>query len=189
MQSRLLSSSLPPSPSPESIHHSFAVSGLQRGPSPLFRFSLGLEAWFQLPEHGMQQPEILSRSSVFLTPVASGCTSKRQLHVVTTAHVTHPWLYRRFYPGLQYDWLDAVYQEAVRVNLTLREPVTGLVAATVPLVEPRVHPDLDLVVYSVKEEEHESLLLDQYNILPLAFTSGIPIRMTTIARISTPFLR
>lgn len=158
----------------ESIHHSFNIRGLQKiASSPLYRFSVGLESWFRLPEHGMTQHEILSRGSSIITSV-SGCSSNNgsALRIVTTAHVTHPWLYRRFYAGQHYDWLDALYQQAVHVKLTIRQPITGSIVHTIPLAQPQLHPDLDLVVYQLEQPHHESILLEQCGCIPLKFASG-----------------
>lgn len=152
-----------------SMHHHFGVSGMQRSGAVL-RFAAGLEAWFCLPEHGMTSLEILARGSVFLTPSRNPLWP-RHYHALTTAHVTHPWRFRRFYRGPEHDWLDAVRPEAVEVRLTVRELATGAIVYTAPLTrasEAHVHEELDLAVFALADEaSHLEALLGDAGLLPL----------------------
>ena len=133
------------------VHHDYGARGmLERGGA--LRFALGLEAWFELPEQGMREPELLARGSVFATPAAAG--AGRALHLLAPAHVTHPWRYRGdFYAGPEHAWLDHVRPEAVEVRLTARALGSGALLLAAPLRAPRVHGEADLAVYGLADEE------------------------------------
>ncbi len=157
-----------------SIHHNFGASGLHEEPSALFGFAAGIEAWFCLPEHGMRELEILARGSLFVTPALSA-QWPRAYHIVTAAHVTHPWLFRRFYSGPDHDWLDAVRADAVQVRLTVREPLTGKITHSVPLLcSAPVTGDRDLAVFHIDGDEETLLgpLFEQSRLLPVALAGN-----------------
>jgi len=156
------------------IHHQFGVPGLQRGPGPLLGFSASIESWFQLPEQGMKEWEILSRGSVFITPQLR-LTAPAQYAVISAAHVSHPNLYRRFYPGPEHAWLEAVRSNAIRFQLTVREAVTGVALKTMPLQCDGVHRDLDLSLFSLQDEhQHVDELFESFGVLPVELAGGDP---------------
>jgi hypothetical protein len=96
-----------------------APQTLHRSGQPL-KYSFGITSYFMLPEQGMENYEILSRSSLFLVK-ARKPDQRKQIHILAPAHVTHPWLYRQFYPGPNFDWLKFVREEAVVNKLGIRE--------------------------------------------------------------------
>ncbi len=147
------------------IHHSFGTSGVQHseGSAQLFRFAFGLESFFCLPEEGMQQFELLSRGSCFLTPSACGS----RLRVVGPAHVSHPWQFRARFAALagpELDWLDALAArpEAVRCTLSVRELRSGALLAKIPLHDAcSLHPQLDLAVFDMCDETENIRRLEE----------------------------
>ncbi len=156
------------------LRHAFGVPGM-RYEGDVLRLAYGLESWFFLPDQGMTKFEILSRGSAFLTPWT---TSPGRLHVVAPAHVTHPWRFRHFaaLATREFDWLDAVGEEAVRVVLSVREMNTGRLLAKVPLEQGgHVHPDgIDLAVFAMCDEQDNVQRLEQAGlpVLPLELEDG-----------------
>ncbi len=69
----------------------------------------------------MREPELLSRASA--TIAAKG----PQKFVLASAHVAHPFVFRKLYPGPQCDWLDFVKEEHVTFRYEIRSETGSLV--------------------------------------------------------------
>ena len=79
----------------------------------LLKHALCISSWFYLPEQGMKTYELLSRSSCFLIPQITN-TFKKKFHVASCAHVTHPYLYKKYYKE---DWLNFINENNVKTQL------------------------------------------------------------------------
>jgi hypothetical protein len=82
----------------------------------LLRHTMCVSSWFILPEQGMTSYELLSRSSCFLIPKLT--KFKNNFHVISCAHVTHPFLFKKYYPE---DWLQFITEENIKVKLVNKE--------------------------------------------------------------------
>ncbi|KAL9647415.1 hypothetical protein ABK040_006778 [Willaertia magna] len=128
------------------------------------KHSLALTSWFRILEQGMMEFEVLSRSSATLIK-----GSNNKVHVLTSAHVTHPFIWRRYYPGEQYDWLEFVKEEHVKCKLDIRDPKTGIPTATFKLKNRMFLPDdtnLDISLLHL-ESMNDLKDLENYGIVPL----------------------
>jgi hypothetical protein len=76
-----------------------------------------ISSWFRLPEQGMDNFELLSRASSFLV--------RREgqfgVHIVTSAHVVHPFAFPNYYPPDQHAWLRFVNERHVITKFEVRE--------------------------------------------------------------------
>ncbi len=86
----------------------------------LLQYSYGFTSYFKLPEQGMQDYELLSRSSLIVAK-PSNSNFPKKWHFIGPAHVTHPWLYRQLYIGNTYAWLDFVREDAVIAKLEIKK--------------------------------------------------------------------
>ncbi|KAL6041499.1 hypothetical protein QOT17_024905 [Balamuthia mandrillaris] len=124
-------------------------------------YSCSLSSWFRLPEQGMSTHEVLSRASCFRTPwrkrmprPSSSSSSSSSLlpkhHIIGSAHVTHPFLWPKYYPQ---EWLRFVQEEHTLYKLEFRELETGRVLLECPLKRKAYrHPTADLVVLHLEDE-------------------------------------
>eukprot|EP01124_Arcella_intermedia_P007619 TRINITY_DN1469_c0_g1_i14.p2 TRINITY_DN1469_c0_g1~~TRINITY_DN1469_c0_g1_i14.p2 ORF type:complete len:268 (+),score=62.38 TRINITY_DN1469_c0_g1_i14:39-842(+) len=126
------------------------------------RCSLGLGSFFMLPEQGMEKFEVLSRGSLFLMKSKS---RSKQLHLVSAAHITHPFAFPQLYSPNQYPWLQFVYEEATLNYLQIRQMDTGAILQQFP-TERRLFKkmDADLVVMHLKDEKGFLNSLSKYDI-------------------------
>lgn len=70
-------------------------------------YSINISSWFCVPEH-MPGEELLSRGSALILPWRGGegtSSSEREYHVVTSAHVVHPFSFPHYYQS-QMEWLQ-----------------------------------------------------------------------------------
>ena len=105
-----------------------------------------LSTWFQLPEQGMQQHEILARCSAFplLSPAGRLC-------FVTSAHSCCPWRYREYFPDA---WLEFVRPHHCRYTLEIRAPDgRALCEYRLGPAAPLRHPTRDVAVLRLEDEE------------------------------------
>eukprot|EP01125_Pyxidicula_operculata_P015235 TRINITY_DN5155_c0_g1_i5.p1 TRINITY_DN5155_c0_g1~~TRINITY_DN5155_c0_g1_i5.p1 ORF type:complete len:171 (+),score=12.51 TRINITY_DN5155_c0_g1_i5:31-543(+) len=126
-----------------------------------FRKSLALTSYFMLPEQGMTKWDVLSRGSVFFV---KSNAKRKKLHVVSAAHITHPFSFPRLYPPAQYPWLQFVREDAVHNFIQLREIGTGKVTDEFEL-DSTTHQKLgaDLIVMHLKEEDEFISKMEKYN--------------------------
>lgn len=86
------------------LRRSFATQASSHGPTVL-----SLLTYFRLPEQGMREYDILSRSSATLIELKT--TNGNKFGFLGPAHVTQPWEYRHYY---NLDWLSFVNSSAVK---------------------------------------------------------------------------
>ena len=106
------------------------------------RICLSLSSWFCVPEQGMQDMDILCRSSAFVLPVHNKEKFKeKSLHVITCSHVVAPWKWPKYYPA---EWLQAVNESHTYYTVEVRHS-DGVFHTQLDLL-PRVyhHPTRDL---------------------------------------------
>eukprot|EP00274_Cyanoptyche_gloeocystis_P005107 CAMPEP_0196654578 /NCGR_PEP_ID=MMETSP1086-20130531/4306_1 /TAXON_ID=77921 /ORGANISM="Cyanoptyche gloeocystis , Strain SAG4.97" /LENGTH=260 /DNA_ID=CAMNT_0041986429 /DNA_START=129 /DNA_END=911 /DNA_ORIENTATION=- len=117
--------------------------------------SYGLASFFRVPEQGMQEFDVLSRSSGFLVQARAGL--QYDYHFLGTAHVTHPFLFPDFYTPQEYPWLQFVNERHTLNKLQIREDSGGLLAEFTLQRKSYVHAGgLDLVILHMADE-HEFL--------------------------------
>lgn len=81
-------------------------------------------------------------------------------HVITCAHVTHPFAFRDLYPDQ--DWLAHVTHTSVTARVEIRDLETGDVVARCPAGPATLHESLDLVALDLPAlPEMDSALLKQ----------------------------
>lgn len=93
----------------------------------------------------MQQYDILSRASV--TPIQSTVTDR--VHLLTSAHVLSPWLYRNYYPD---EWLDFVTEKHTKYTLEIRNPEGAILSQHSLSNEVFHHPTRDLACLHFADE-------------------------------------
>jgi len=132
--------------------------------SPRYKnYLMSMTSYFKLPEQGMKEFEVLSRASCFF--IKSNKFHK-QFHIVGASHVTHPWYFRVMYHEKKYDWLNYVYEEAVKTKISFRDDRTGLIASPEFECEPKLyrHNILDLVILHLKNEKEFLQYIEQNKI-------------------------
>lgn len=75
-----------------------------------------------------------------------------RLHFVSTTHVTHPFLFPKYYPKPQYDWVHKLTSSDVWATAQLLEAGTGKLLHEITLGQPYIHPTLDMVVLHPEQE-------------------------------------
>lgn len=91
-----------------------------------------VSSWFRIPEQGMDNFELLSRASGFMVPRAGG---EDGVHIVTSAHVVHPFAFPNYYPPEEHAWLRFVGERHVQTRFEIRERTEGRVIFSVDLHE------------------------------------------------------
>ena len=125
------------------------------------RICLSLSSWFCVPEQGMQDMDILCRSSAFVLPVHNKEKFKeKSLHVITCSHVVAPWKWPKYYPA---EWLQAVNESHTYYTVEVRHS-DGVFHTQLDLL-PRVyhHPTRDLAVLHFEDEQSSSENLSALN--------------------------
>ena len=89
-----------------------------------------VSSWFRVPEQGMDTFELLSRASGFLVPRAGG---EGGVHIVTSAHVVHPFAFPNYYPPAEHAWLGFVGERHVMTKFEIRERTEGRVIVSIDL--------------------------------------------------------
>jgi hypothetical protein len=84
-----------------------------------------VSSWFRLPDQGMDDYELLSRASCFLV-AREGFEETGGVHIVTSAHVVHPFAFPNYYPLDQHAWLGFVGEEHVMTKFEIRSPSAPL---------------------------------------------------------------
>ena len=100
---------------------------------------LSLTTYFKSASLGVKTYEVLSRASAFLA------THGGALHVVSSAHVTHPFAFPHYYPDK--DFLAALTADDLRYSVEARDAATGaaLRSAKLPALRPMArHPSADV---------------------------------------------
>jgi len=119
---------------------------------PLLRKSWGLTSFFMLPEQGMKRYELLSRGSLFFV---SSNAKRKKFHLISAAHITHPFDFPYLYPRTRYPWLAFVYESATMNKLQYRQEYTGTVLEEFSIEKKVFKQDKsDLVVMHLKDERH-----------------------------------
>jgi hypothetical protein len=147
------------------------------------QYCASLSTYFKLEEQGMKEFEMLSRASLFLV-ASQRIGFKKRLHLIGTAHVTHPWHFLDFFPE-QKDWLKFVDEKSTKNVMEVRETKTGKTLTEFQLEQKTFkHPQLDLVVLHLKDEdqfwqkikqkkENETESTNLLEIIPLSHTGMI----------------
>jgi hypothetical protein len=107
--------------------------------APARHACLSLTAYFKSAALGVHSYEVLSRASAFLT------THAGSLHVVSSAHVTHPFAFPHYYPDK--DFLSALGPDDLRYSVEVRDAASGaaLQSARLPALRPLArHPVSDV---------------------------------------------
>ena len=73
----------------------------------------------------MDDYELLSRASCFLV-AREGFEETGGVHIVTSAHVVHPFAFPNYYPLDQHAWLGFVGEEHVMTKFEIRSPSAPL---------------------------------------------------------------
>ena len=96
-----------------------------------------ISSWFRLPEQGMDDYELLSRASCFLVerPGRGAGQEPGNIHIVTSAHVVHPFAFPNYYPPTQHAWLRFVAEQHVMTKFEIRARSDGAVMFSVALHE------------------------------------------------------
>ena len=89
-----------------------------------------VSSWFRVPEQGMDTFELLSRASGFLVPRTGG---EGGVHIVTSAHVVHPFAFPNYYPPEEHAWLGCVGERHVMTKFEVREHTEGRVIVSIDL--------------------------------------------------------
>jgi len=92
-----------------------------------------ISSWFRLPEQGMDDYELLSRASGFL--IARQDSEDEGVHIVTSAHVVHPFAFPNYYPLDEHAWLKFVTDRHVLTKFEIREREGGEVIFSMDLHE------------------------------------------------------
>jgi hypothetical protein len=114
-------------------------------------FSGVISSWFFVPNQGMTGYELLSRSSALIIKKDPQKTpSGKKYHILTCAHVTHPQLFKNYYPQ---DWLN--YVDNPISKFEQRDLSTGNYRCDWDIDENNMfrHPNLDLSVTHLFDEE------------------------------------
>lgn len=124
---------------------------------------MALNSYFMLPDQGMKEYEILSRSSLFL--VRASKKYPKKFHIVSTAHVTHPFLFPNLYPA-EYRWLKFVTENDTINKLQIRQEDTGQILEEFMLERELFRQEgKDLVILHLEDEEYfERRLERRWNI-------------------------
>ena len=125
--------------------HASTAGRCAPSPSESLQHCYSLSTWFQLPEQGMQQHEILARCSAFplLSPAGRLC-------FVTSAHSCCPWRYREYFPDA---WLEFVRPHHCRYTLEIRAPDGRALCEHRLAAAPLRHPTRDVAVLHLEDEE------------------------------------
>lgn len=149
---------------------------------PLHRMSASITSWFQLPDQGMMQYEMLSRGTAFCVhpPAGKGgsptsqVSAKSPLYFFTCSHVAAPWRWPKLYP---LPWLEHVREEHTRCVLHVTEGKTGQVVERF-LLQPTVvhHDSLDVCVLQLQDQEHAIRRMAKHGLRlePLVLSSNVP---------------
>jgi hypothetical protein len=119
------------------------------------RFSAALTSWFRIQEQGMLDFEVLSRASAVVTK----SLNNQRVQIITSQHVTHPFLWRKYYPKDQFEWLDFVKKEHLKFKLEIRNE-NGELHRSLQLNQHAIHPNLDLSVLHFEDESEFSEFQD-----------------------------
>jgi hypothetical protein len=132
--------------------------------SKVLRKAFCITSYFRKPEQGVHNWEELSRSSAFF--IRSNL-KRVKYHIVSAAHVTHPFLYPRLYPEEFPRFLSYLKESDVKVALQYRQEDTGVLLKEFDLrKELSVRVDSDLVVGHLQhEDEFESIMLSKFGMV------------------------
>ena len=85
----------------------------------------------------MDNYELLSRASGFLVRRASpdGSAAGTGVHIVTSAHVVHPFAFPNYYPPEEHGWLRFVGEQHVMTKFEIRRRPEGEVVFSTELHE------------------------------------------------------
>eukprot|EP00026_Physarum_polycephalum_P010464 Phypoly_transcript_10628.p1 GENE.Phypoly_transcript_10628~~Phypoly_transcript_10628.p1 ORF type:complete len:300 (+),score=33.96 Phypoly_transcript_10628:382-1281(+) len=131
------------------IKRSYATFNPKQSKKLIANTTLALCSKFRDSEN---REHVLSTAS--LTCVATQPAGKYhpRLHFISTTHVTHPFLFPKYYPKPQYDWVHKLTTSDVWATAQLLEAHTGKLLHEIPLGNPYIHPTLDMVVLHPEEE-------------------------------------
>jgi len=131
-----------------------------------FKFKTTLASYFTKPSEGIFGYEILSRSSLSFVDHKQNNNNnhtqhsthaphfqnalKNKLIMVSTSHVTHPFLFPHYYKGERYDWLKYINEHDTVHRLQFREEVTGKLLTEVDFDYAIPHHSKDLVLLFIE---------------------------------------
>lgn len=114
-----------------------------------------ISSWFRLPEQGMDDFELLSRASGFL--IARQDCKEEAVHIVSSAHVVHPFAFPNYYPVEEHAWLKFVNENNVLTKFEIRERTGGEVIFSMDLHEKVFRHDTRDVCVLHPENQQEFL--------------------------------
>eukprot|EP01038_Epipyxis_sp_PR26KG_P003973 gene3973-5693_t len=138
--------------------------------SDISPFSMTVSSWFCLPDQGMKDLEILSRSSACIIKAQTAIPAmhvvydkrfevKKEVttnshHIVTVSHSIAPWRWPKLYP---IDWLQLVNEKHTFYTVEMRNEDGTFLSQTI--LQPRVfhHPTRDLCALHLEEEDQIKL--------------------------------
>jgi len=129
------------------------------------RRAFGLCSYFRKPDQGVMEYEVLSRASMHV--IKWNKPHKKKYHLVSTAHVTHPWKFTKFYPenDTRFAWLQFLEECDTKNMLQLRQENTGKLLKEFKLCDRTFrYEERDLAVLHLEDEEHFEEVLKFHNI-------------------------
>lgn len=138
--------------------------------------ALSISSWFCVPEHGMNDLEILCRASAFLVK-AINPSFKHKFHVLTVSHAVAPWKWPKYYPE---EWLQQVNEKHTHYTIEMRHDQGEFCSQTELIPQAFHHNSRDFTVMHI---ENESKVMEELSeiglndsIYSLAPSDTIPLQ-------------
>ncbi|GAM21703.1 hypothetical protein SAMD00019534_048780 [Acytostelium subglobosum LB1] len=114
---------------------------------------LTVSSYFKFPDYGVQDYVVLSRGTAFLVKTP-GASQNRPIYGISSAHITHPFNFPQLYKDPSQQWIFALDESNIRVQLEYRDNNTGRILHSVHLDKPfHLHSTLDLVCFPLSLDD------------------------------------